>query len=307
VSVGGRLQRLLVAAYPPSFRHRYGDELASLVEDSGSRGRDSVDLALGMCRAWVAPVFDGAPVEQRRSRLQTTTVTVLAAWCASLLAGADFAKSVDDPPLPGLHGVAGTAYNAGGAVLKVTAVAVLVGGFVFWLTVMVPAVRARRRDIVVPALAPALVVAAWLGVTGLVALFAHHWVPGGNVALSWPRGAVALVVLLAWGAVTVVCVAGCAASAAVALRRARVSATRLASSTVVAGLAAVGVAVQAVASIVCLGGLVHAGGGLDPRDAVFSTGDVGVFVVATAIAAVSVARGLSVLRPGPPSPVSPTS
>lgn len=307
MSVGARLQRLLVAAYPPSFRHRYGGELASLVEDSGFRGRDSVDLALGVGRAWVAPVFGGAPGEQRRSRLQTTTITVLAAWCASVLAAAGFSKSVDDPPLPGLHGVAATAYNTGGVVVEVTAGAVLVAGFVFWLTVMIPALRARRRDIVAPALAPALVVGAWLGITGLVALFAHHWVPGGNVALSWPRGALTLAVLLAWVALTVVGVAGCAASAAVALRRAQVGVTRLASSTVVAGLAAVGVAVQAVASVVCLGGLLHAGGGLDARNIVFSTVDVAVFVVATAIAAVSVARGLSVLRPGPPSPVSPTT
>ena len=42
----------------------------------------------------------GHAVEQRRSRLQTTTITVLAAWCASMLAAAGFSKAVDDPPCP---------------------------------------------------------------------------------------------------------------------------------------------------------------------------------------------------------------
>jgi len=303
-----RLQKLLLAAYPPSFRARYGDELASLVEDHGSRWRDSIDLVLGVGRAWVAPVFGGGAVEQRRSRLQATTITVLLAWCASLVAAAGFSKSVDDPPLGGLHGVASTAYRTGTVVLEVTAVAVLATGFAYWLAVIIPAARARRRDIVVPALGPGLFVAAWLGVTGLVALFAHHFVPaGGSVRLTWPRGALILSVLVAWVVVTLVCVVGCATTATVAFRRARLSLTHLAATTVVAGVASVGVAAQATASVVCIAILLRAGGGLDPRGAVFSIGAVVVLVTVTVVASVSVARGLRVVRPGPGSPLHPTT
>jgi hypothetical protein len=293
-----RLQRLLLAAYPPSFRARYGDELASLVEDNGSRWRDSVDLAFGVARAWAVPVFPGAALEQRRARLQATTITVLAAWCASLIAAAGFSKAVDDPPLRGLHGAAKTAYASGAVVLEVTAASVLAAGFAYWLAVIVPAWRARRRDIVVPAVAPGLIVGAWLGVTGLVALFAQHNVrPAGNVALTWPRGALILAVLAAWLALTLACVAGCAASATLALRRARLSARRLASSTVFAGVATLGVGAQATASIVCLVLLVRAGGGLGLRDAVFSFGPIAILLVATVVAVVSVSRGFRVLRP----------
>jgi hypothetical protein len=302
-----RIQRVLVAAYPPSFRHRYGDELASLVADNGSPWRDNIDLALGVCRAWVTPVFGGAAVEQRRSRLQSTTVTVLAAWCASVVAAAGFSKAVDDPPLPALHGTALTAYHSGTIVVEVTAAAVLFTGFVFWLAVIVPALRAKRRDVVVPALAPALIVGAWLGITGLVALFAHYEVPRSGAALTWPRGALVLAVFIAWVVATVACVAGCAASAAVALRRARLQVAWLAASTVFAVLVAIGITAQAAVSVTCLVGLSHPGGGLDPRSAVFSTGSVVIVVTVTLMAAVSVTRGLRGLRSGPAAPSTPTT
>ncbi len=307
MSGSSRLQRALIAAYPPGFRHRYGDELTSLVADADPRWRDSVDLLLGMGRAWVNPVFGGAEVEQRRSRLQTTTITVLVAWCASVLAAADFSKAVDDPPLHGLRGVAGTAYNVGIVGVEATAAAVLLAGFVFWLAVIVPALRAQRRDVVVPALAPALIVAAWLGITGLVALFAHHEVPRSGVALTWPHGALVLAVLLAWVAATMACVAGCAASAAVALRRARLEVAWLAASTVFAALVAVAITTQATVSVICLVNLTRVGGGLDPRSAVFATGSAVIVVTVTLMAAVSVTRGLRGLRSGPPAPLSPTT
>jgi hypothetical protein len=221
VKAGQRLQRALVASYPPTFRRRYGAELTSLVEDNDARWRDSVDLALGVGRAWVAPVFGGTALEQRRSRLQTTTITVLAAWCASLLGAGAFSKAVDDPPLPGLHGAALTAYDVGTIVVEATAAAVLLAGFAFWLTVIVPALR--RADIEIP---------------------------------------------------------------------------RLRVSTFVAGLATVGIAAQAAASVVCMATLLHArdAGGVGPRDLVFSAGSVVVVVVVTAVAGVSVARGLGAIR-----------
>ncbi len=254
-----------------------------------------------MGRAWVAPVFGGAPLEQRRSRLQATTTTVFATWCASLLAAGAFSKAVDDPPLPGLHGAAMTAYDVGTVVVEVTAAAVLLSGFAFWLTVIVPAVRARRRDVVVPALAPALIVGVWLGITGLVALFARHVVHRQGLTLSSPRGVLVVTVLLAWLAVTVACAAGCGFAAVLALRRARLDVGRLTVTTAIAGAATVGIAAQAVASVVCLAGVLRAGGAPGGRDAVLSAGSVVVVVLVTSMAVVSVVRGLGAMRPEPPA------
>ena len=116
----------------------------------------------------------------------------------------------------------------------------------------------------------------WLGVTGLVALYARHVCrrPARHLTLA-PGGALDLAVLGAWMVVTVACVAGCAASAAAALRRARLEVSRLAMSTVVARVVAIGIAVQATVSVVCLVTLrALRAGGIDARDAVFSTGSV---------------------------------
>jgi len=176
---------------------------------------------------------------------------------------------------------------------------VLAAGFVCWVAVVVRATRPYRRDVLVPALAPAAIVAGWLGATALVALFAHHVVRRHSVALTWPRGVLVLAVLVAWATVTVACAFGCAAAAALALRRSRLGDGGLARTTMVAAVAGVGVAVEAVAATVCLALLLRRGGGLAPRDAVFAAGSLAVLLVATATAAVSGARGVAAVRTAP--------
>ncbi|MCI4361255.1 MAG: hypothetical protein L3J91_06080, partial [Thermoplasmata archaeon] len=147
----------------------------------------------------------------------------------------------------------------------------------------------------------------WLGATGLVALFAHHVVRRGNVALTWPRGAVVLTVLVAWLVVTIVCVMWCAGSAALALHRSHVPVRGLTVSTSVAALATLGITAQAGAGVVCLVGLARMRGGIDPRDAVISIASVVILVTVTLIAAVSARRGLGALRPGPGEPLGHTT
>ena len=216
---------------------------------------------------------------------------MLAAWCASVVAAAGFAKAVDDPRLPGLHGAAWTAYDIGAVMVEVTATVVLAAGFAFWLALIVPAVRARRRDVVLLAAAPAAIVAAWLGVTKLVALYAHHVSRHGTVSWAGLRGAVVVTVLAAYVAITLACVAGCAASAAQALRRARVGERRLVSSTAVAALSTVGVVAQGVSAAVVFAVLMGGRGALDPRDIVMSSATLAVLMGSGAIALVSARRG----------------
>lgn len=50
-----RAARLALRVYPRSFRSRYGDELATLVEDLGQRRGLAFDLWLGVARAWLRP------------------------------------------------------------------------------------------------------------------------------------------------------------------------------------------------------------------------------------------------------------
>jgi len=296
-----RLRAALVRAYPPSFRGRYGGELAAVAADTDRGWRDHVDLARGALRAWAVPAFGGDPAERRRARLEATTLTVLAAWSASLLAAATFSKAVDDPRLPGLRGVAWDAGRTANGVAVVLGAVVLATGLATWLVLTVPAVRARRRDVVVPAAAPAAVVVLWLGVTALVGLFARHVSVRGSVALTGPGGALVLGVLAAWAALTLVCAAACVGAAGLALHRAALSAPRLARTTLVAALATAGIAVQAAAAAYCLAGLFGPHAGLDPYDAVLATGAVVVQVGAAMTASVSAGRGIRSLRAELPS------
>ena len=303
MSAPKRLHRLVVAAYPPSFRHRYGDELGALASDGDRGWRDSVDLVAGMCRAWVAPVFGGTPEEQRRRRLEATTITVLVAWCASLLAAAGFAKAVDDPPLGALHGAAWAAFATGAVTLQVTAAVVLASGFGFWLLVVVPAWRSSRHDIVARALVPGVIAALWLGVTALVGLYARGELPRGSAPGAPPAGGLPNVIFVAWLGVTLLCAAGCATGASLALRRARLSEPRLSVSAAVAAVAAVGITIQTVAVVVCLTSVLRSGAILGSRDALFAFGSAAVLVAATVVAALAAARGVAVLRLGPPTPL----
>jgi hypothetical protein len=223
---------------------------------------------------------------------------VLAAWCASVLAAAGFAKAVDDPRLPGLHGAAWTSYAIGAVALEVTAAVVLATGLAFWLALMVPALRARRRDVVVPAAAPGAIVVVWFGVTALVALYAHHVSRHGSVSWAGTRGVVVVTVLLAYVAITLACAAGCAASAALALRRARVGERRLRTSTMVAGVTTLGVVAQGVTAAVAFAAVIGGRGALDPRDVVLSGGTLVVLLGSAAIALVSSRRGYGALRAG---------
>ncbi|MGC2191547.1 MAG: hypothetical protein WA751_04365 [Candidatus Dormiibacterota bacterium] len=66
----GRRHRLLLWLYPPSFRERYGSELAALVEDTLPAPRMTLDLALGAVRAWSGPRFRGRPDQRQKARLR---------------------------------------------------------------------------------------------------------------------------------------------------------------------------------------------------------------------------------------------
>jgi len=93
---------LALAAYPPSFRERYGDELDALSEDHGRSGRATADLALGAARAWVRPAFAGSPAEVRRLRLLASISTVWVCWCVVVVGTMATLRLLEDPAAPGL-------------------------------------------------------------------------------------------------------------------------------------------------------------------------------------------------------------
>jgi hypothetical protein len=92
----------VLAAYPPWFRERYGDELAALSDDHGRSARATADLAVGAARAWARPAFAGSPVEVRRSRLLASVSTVWVCWCVVVVGTMTTLRLLEDPAAPGL-------------------------------------------------------------------------------------------------------------------------------------------------------------------------------------------------------------
>jgi len=93
---------LALAAYPPSFRERYGEELAALSEDHGRSRRATADLAVGAARAWVRPTFARSPAEVRRLRPLSSISTVWVCWCVVVVGTMATLRLLEDPAAPGL-------------------------------------------------------------------------------------------------------------------------------------------------------------------------------------------------------------
>ncbi len=93
MSLARRVAGALSHAYPPSFRERYGEEYAALLDDMELGWRQVLDVGLGVLGAWLRPMRP-----QGDARLRSTTRTAFVAWVLMCLAGAGFQKTVEDAP-----------------------------------------------------------------------------------------------------------------------------------------------------------------------------------------------------------------
>jgi MFS family permease len=251
--------RFVLACYPPSFRERYGAELAALVEDTGAGPRVCWDVAVGAAAAWLRPAFTGEPSERARRRVQAGLSTIWVAWCAGMLAVPVVARALLDPPVPGVTGTVRVLVSAGWLVLLVGGA--VAAGCALLLTrwVLVPALRSGRRRVWRPLL-PAVVLLALelIGALGVWLLRRGH-------PTVWPHPSAAfLAALLAWLAGLVALAVVGAAGPPVALRRAGPPARALwlpavLATGVTAALTALG-AVQAAAVLLAGHGPVACGG-----------------------------------------------
>ncbi len=159
-----RLTRLLLRAYPPSFRERYGAELATLVDDLPAGRSGPLDLARGAARAWMRPCFTGAQV--RRGRLRATAATTWVAWCAGFLVAPAVNKALLDPPVAGAHGSVRALVRAGDVLFVLGWVLALLGATPLMVRVVLPALRERQWRALRPLL-PAFILGALLVIGAL--------------------------------------------------------------------------------------------------------------------------------------------
>jgi hypothetical protein len=195
--------RWALAAYPPSFRDRYGAELEALVEDVPPSWRHTTGLYAGAARAWARPAFTGP--DSVRGRMQASVSTVWVAWCAGFLLVPAMDKALLDPPGPHADATVRRLLDAAAGVLVVGWLVVLIVGALLVSRSLLPALRERRWSVLRP-LVPAVVLTA-VETAGLVALVAAsrsdapHPSPATVVlALAWVVGLLALLASGGFGA-----------------------------------------------------------------------------------------------------------
>ncbi|HET9895328.1 MAG TPA: hypothetical protein VFQ44_10380 [Streptosporangiaceae bacterium] len=164
----------LLAAYPPSWRARYGDELDQLVEDLCGHGRMPTalagDLLRGAALAWVT----GGRF-QMTERPKRALITVLWNWVAFAATAAWFGHDLAVYPTAGeaehialVHQGVPDSFHvlqaAGAAGVAATAVA----GALFAIGAARYALRNRRPGLLALMAVPPVVAAAWLGGLQLV-------------------------------------------------------------------------------------------------------------------------------------------
>jgi len=289
----GALRRLLLAAYPATFRARYGGELALAVAEGPRGWRATADLARGALAAWLTPAL-GSASELRRSRLQSSVVVVFLAWCATACAAGGFSKAVDDQPVPGLRSWGWSAYATATVLFEISAAVVILFGLVYWLQLIVPALRARDRAVLRPALAPLPIVGAWLGVTALVAWYGRH----NGFRSAHHLGAVGLAIFVAYLLVTGAAAIGCGIAAVRALDAAALPTRRLEPAVVIGAVAALAFTAQALAASVALVRVLEVGG-IGLRGAAQAIPPVLVMLGSAAVALYYGQRGLRELAAAP--------
>jgi hypothetical protein len=288
-----RLQRLLLAAYPPSFQTRYGVELEALTADSSWSSRVAVDLLLNAARAWVRPVGIGNGTERRRWRFEATMSTVFVACCVALVAMGGFSRGVDDSALPGLRSEpVASFFHTAESSFSITTLVLSVGLFFYACLVLPPAIRRNRRGVWLPVALPIVSAGAWAGLSVLLGFLVAHLTQPGSPALALliPVG----ILLFAWVAAGGVCFLACATGATMAFRRAHLRESLLVPGAIGGALLAAGMVVSAVAARICVIGLL----GYNPAsDLLIPAGAIVVLLASSAVAAVSSLRGLIGLRP----------
>jgi hypothetical protein len=283
-----RVQRVLIAAYPKRFRERYGEEIEAIL--AGTREshsvRETIDLARGVCRAWLSPEC-GTATERRRDRVQTAIAAMLFAWCVSVCAAAAFARGVDDQPVPGLRAWGWASFAVGQVIFECGAIVAGVVGFYYWCRVIGRAVKSRDRSVLIAASLPVPIVAAWLGVTALVAFYGrtvvHH---------SGPPGTMTQAVFVAYVLVTLVAVGACWATVVRALDGASLTLAELRIPAVLGAAGSLVLVAEALAAAVAAARVI-AVGHIDARTTLLTVAPLLALFLAAGVAVLASTRALA--------------
>jgi hypothetical protein len=212
--VSARLARLALALYPLAYRRRYGEEMATLLEDSAPSAATIVDLLRGAARAHLRPEPAVAAEVGPDERLRLGVGSVLVCWVLFAIAGLALYKTTENGAseaggaepglLAGLHLCIQVLAALGSAAVVVGLLEVALSGRVLRLA------RACATVVVAAMIGIAVLTVAYL-LTAVIAAPAFAGEPNGPLGLVSVATSLAILSV----AMLVLCVA-----AAVGIRRA---------------------------------------------------------------------------------------
>jgi hypothetical protein len=288
----------LLRLYPLSWRDRYGEEFAAVLEACPLRLTTIVDILLGALDAHINPQDTTGRIMQMINRPRRSAIVVFWAYIAFVLAGLNYFKSTEDDLkrlMDGRPDVA-AAFFAIEAGAGLALLAVLAGGVPLALAALRRAWEQRRWDIPLLLAVPPVALAIWLGWTAIIA-----FVIGRRTPPAPGVDARAGLVFLSWGGLFVLCALASTSAVSIAMSRSELNPRlfRLALRPAVAATICMAIV---LAALVLWGLAVHT-----DVPSYFSTSDtpfripyavtwfadVAVMVVATLVAAVALVRGFS--------------
>jgi hypothetical protein len=197
------LVRVLVAAYPASWRRQYGDEYAALLADTlGPAGWSRRPAIIANI---LRGVLDARLRSQGGAHMATRSPLPVAVWATGLftVAGIGFQKLTEDQMPAGQHPLVGGAFDAllGSAALALAAVVVAA------LPAAVAMAKGRTRGALPLLAVPPLAFALWYGLLRVAFPIARdhpvHSVQNIAAATLVIGGGVAVVAATAWAAASV--------------------------------------------------------------------------------------------------------
>jgi hypothetical protein len=284
--------------YPETWRARYADEFAALLEQQPLTLGALWDVLLGALDAHIAPQDTTGRVLNMLNQPRRTAITVFAAYIAFVLAGMGFQKmsEYDDfMEAARAHAVIGVTYNTILVTSAISLLAVLAGGVPIAFAVLRSATASKRYGIVALFAVPPAALAI---VGGYLALLLHVIWPNPNtVTIHSARGVTFFLSLIAVFVAAAV-VSTAAVSLAVALSEIDAGVLRFALgpatvTTVAMGVMFLATLIWGLSLHADAPQLFNGNGGVAATSTALSwLGIVIVMGVATAVAAAAMVRGL---------------
>lgn len=162
--------RLILSAYPKAWRRRYGDEMTALLESDRPGLGAIVDLLRGALLAHLHPLDRRPEIEIARDGITGT----LACFICFCFAGSAFAKTTEDRPFQAAgdaHRLIAYAHTVVLASAIIAAISLLLAALPLTGAAAATAWRRHERALIALLAAPPLALAAFAGLTGVLAVW----------------------------------------------------------------------------------------------------------------------------------------